>query len=276
MAIASYRHQGREHVGIVDGEHYVPLAGVRRIDAHTGIDAIDTAVLEHAARVSAHEAELLPPSWAPQKVICVGLNYHAHIEETGRESPEFPVLFTKFASNLLAADRPILVPPESSQVDYEGELAMIIGRSGRRIPRSEALTHVLGFTVANDVTMRDYQYRSHQWLQGKAWDSSTPLGPHLVRPDEFDHSAAGIRTIVDGVTVQESDLSRLIFDVPSLISTISEFTTLNSGDIILTGTPGGVGYRRDPQLFLVPGMTVTVEIDGVGRIESHVIDEKRA
>jgi acylpyruvate hydrolase len=273
MAIASYRYQGREYVGVVDGDHYVPLAGVRRIDADTGIDAIDNAVLDHAGRLPAHEAELLPLSWAPLKVFCVGLNYKAHIQETGRELPEFPVLFTKFASTLLAADRPIVVPPESSQVDYEGELAVIIGRSGRRIPRSEAMAYVLGFTVANDVTMRDYQYKTHQWLQGKAWDSSTPLGPHLVRPGEFDLSAAGIRTIVDGLTVQESDLSYLIFDVPALISTISEFTTLNPGDVILTGTPGGVGYRRDPQLFLRHGMSVTVEIGGVGRIDSVIVSE---
>jgi acylpyruvate hydrolase len=134
---------------------------------------------------------------------------------------------------------------------------------------------VLGYAVANDVTMRDYQYKTHQWLQGKAWDGSTPIGPYLHTPDEVDVTAVGLRTVLNGTTLQESDTSLLIFDIPTLISTISEFTTLLPGDVILTGTPGGVGFRRDPQVFLEPGDEVRVEIDGLGEVRNQVVAETR-
>lgn len=270
MKWVSYRSNGIDRVGVLDGTDYIPLKGIRRIDSTTGTDRLLAAIPLEEERVAAADVELLPASWAPSKVFCVGLNYNEHIAETKREVPTYPVLFPKFASSLIAADRPIIAPPESTQVDYEGELAVIIGRAGRRISYDDALDHVLGYAAANDVTMRDYQYKTHQWLQGKAWDNCTPLGPVIVSPDEIDLSTTGIRTIVNGETVQSSDLSHLIYDVPTLIATISEFTTLLPGDVILTGTPGGVGFRRDPQLFLVPGSTVTVEIDGVGRIDSIV------
>lgn len=275
MSWVSYRHRGAEQVGVVDGDSYVPLAGIRRIDHSTGTEQLLAARLDERGRVPADQVELLPPSWAPAKIFCVGLNYRDHITETGRDLPQYPVLFPKYADSLLAADQPIPVPPESQQVDYEGELAVVIGTAGRRIPVESADQYVLGYTVANDVTMRDYQYKTHQWVQGKAWDAATPLGPFLVAPEEVDLSHAGIRTLVDGETVQESDLGQLLFDIPLLISTISEFTRLRPGDIILTGTPGGVGFRRKPQLFLTPGTTVTVEIDGVGRIDSAVVAEQQ-
>ncbi|MFT4231352.1 MAG: fumarylacetoacetate hydrolase family protein [Leucobacter sp.] len=273
MAWVAYRQHGEEHVGIVEGDRYVPLRGIRRIDAETGTDALRAAEPDEGAAVSAADVELLPPSWAPQKIFCVGLNYNEHILETGRELPAYPVLFPKYASSLIAADAPIPVPSESSQVDYEAEMVIVIGRAGRRIAREDAMDHVLGYTVANDVTMRDYQYKTHQWLQGKAWDGVTPVGPCIVPPDEVDLPSCGIRAVVNGETVQSSDLSHLIFDVPRLISTISEFTELRPGDLILSGTPGGVGYRRDPQLFLHPGDSVTIEIDGIGRIDSAVVAE---
>jgi acylpyruvate hydrolase len=211
----------------------------------------------------------------PDKIICVGLNYKAHVGETGRDMPEYPVLFNKFASSLIGAYDPIAVPAESVQVDYEGELAVIIGRAGRRIARQDALAHVMGFSVANDVTMRDYQYKTHQWLQGKAWDGSTPVGPYLHTPAEVDVTSTGLRTLLNGVKMQESDTSLMIFDIPTLISTISEFATLLPGDIILTGTPGGVGFRRDPQVFLKPGDEVAIEIDGLGAVRNQVVAEVR-
>jgi acylpyruvate hydrolase len=198
----------------------------------------------------------------------VGLNYRSHIEETRREDSRYPVLFTNFASALLPADGVIELPPESDQVDYEGELAVVIGRTGRRIGEADAQNHVLGYAVANDVTMRDYQYKTHQWLQGKSWDRSTPLGPDIVTPGEVDIDSAGIQTVLNGVVLQSSDLGRLIFAIPRLIAYISTFTALDPGDIILTGTPGGVGFRRDPQVFLRPGDKVDVEIQGVGRISN--------
>ena len=273
MSWVAYRHGGAAHVGVVDGEQYLPLRGIARIDTGTGLDALLAAEPDETQAVAACAVELLPPSWAPEKVFCVGLNYDEHIRETGRELPGYPVLFPKFASSLIAADKPIRAPAESAQVDYEGELAVVIGRAGRRITREDAMEHVLGYTVANDVTMRDFQYKTHQWMQGKAWDGVTPIGPHLVPVANVDLHGAAVRTTVDGVVVQQSDLSHLVFDVPALISTISVFTRLLPGDIILTGTPGGVGYRRDPQLFLTPGVCVSVEIDQVGRIDSTVVAE---
>ncbi|WP_353649479.1 fumarylacetoacetate hydrolase family protein [Nakamurella sp. A5-74] len=273
MAWASYRREGRTFVGVCDGDDYVPLRGIERIGPGTGSAELRAADLDHAGRIPAASVELLPPSWMPTKVFCVGLNYHEHVAESRRELPTYPVLFPKYASSLIAADQPIPIPSESHQVDYEGELAVVIGRAGRRIPQENAAEHVLGYAVANDVTMRDYQYKTHQWVQGKAWDRSTPIGPHLVAADEVDIEHAGIRTILDGTVVQESDLSKLIFSIPVLIATISMFTELLPGDIILTGTPGGVGFRRDPQLFLTPGATVAVEIEGIGRLESVVVAE---
>lgn len=273
MAWASYRYEGRAHVGLVVGPDYVPLTGIERIGPGVGSTELEQAVPDEAGRVAAADVELLPPSWMPSKVFCVGLNYREHVEETKRELPTYPVLFPKYASSLIAADRPIALPAESQQVDYEGELAVVIGRAGRRIPENRAVEHVLGYAVANDVTMRDFQYKTHQWLQGKAWDRCTPIGPYLVAAEDVDVSRAAIRTVIDGEVVQDSDLSKLIFSIPALIAAVSAFTELQPGDIILTGTPGGVGFRRDPQLFLAPGMTVTVEIEGVGRLESQVVAE---
>jgi acylpyruvate hydrolase len=170
--------------------------------------------------------------------------------------------------------RDIVKPPESVQVDYEAELAVIIGRRARRISPGDALEAIAGYTVANDVTMRDYQYRSHQWLQGKTWPSSTPLGPFLVTPDEVgDAGTLDIRLQRNGVTMQQASTASLLFEIPTIVARLSEFMTLEPGDVILTGTPGGVGYRRDPQVFLEPGDRVVVEIERVGRLENRVVAE---
>lgn len=273
MAYVSYRTEHADHVGILDGDTIIPLKDIERIGPETGTAELSGAERDFAQRTPISSVKLLPASPRPNRILCVGLNYHDHITETGREVPRYPVLFPKFASNLLAANDDIVLPPESHQVDYECELAVIIGKKGRRIPEENALSHVLGYSVANDVTMRDFQYKTHQWLQGKAWDNSTPLGPFIITPDEADISAAGIKTILNGQVMQESNLSHLIFSIPRLISDVSEFTELEPGDVILTGTPGGVGYRRDPQVFLAPGDVVSVEIENVGRIENRVVSE---
>jgi len=223
--------------------------------------------------VAIREVTLLPVVPHPTKILCVGLNYRDHVTETNRDLPTYPVMFPKYASTLLGAYDDIALPPESTQVDYEGELAIVIGRTGRRIAEPDALDHVLGYSAANDITMRDFQYKTHQWVQGKAWDASTPVGPYLVTPEEVDITTAGIRTIVNGQKMQESDLSQLIFSISNLVSTISTFTTLQPGDIILSGTPGGVGYRRDPQVFLHTGDTVHVQIDGIGTVSNTLVAE---
>ncbi|GAB2682119.1 fumarylacetoacetate hydrolase family protein [Nocardia goodfellowii] len=270
MTYATYEHDGRRHVGELRGSSLVPLAGMTELGAGTTPELLRAAVRDTTAAVSVTEARILPVVPRPGKVFCVGLNYREHVTESRRELPTYPVLFPKFADSLLGGFDDIVLPPESAQVDYEGELVVVIGRSGRRIPEEDALDHVLGYSVANDVTMRDYQYKTHQWMQGKAWDASTPVGPYLVPPDTVDLAEAGIRTVLNGAKVQESDLSMLIFSIPRLIATISTFTALAPGDLILTGTPGGVGYRRDPQVFLTDGDTISVEIDGVGAIRNTV------
>jgi acylpyruvate hydrolase len=276
--------RGQRRVGRVEGDRLVPLAGLTELGRDTPADVLASAPDAAERSVPVSEVRLLPVVPKPDKILCVGLNYRSHVGETGRELPNYPVLFAKFASSLIGASDDIVLPPESAQVDYEAELAVVIGRAGRRIPRASALAHVLGYTVANDVTMRDYQYKTHQWIQGKAWDRSTPLGPYLVSPGEVDLSSAVIRTVLRGSrqgsevskpeVMQSSDLSKLIFDIPTLIATVSEFCTLLPGDVILTGTPGGVGYRRSPQVFLADGDEITVEIDGVGRLANRVRAEQ--
>jgi acylpyruvate hydrolase len=276
MPYATFEYAGRRRVGRLEGDRLIPLAEVSELGPATPTDVLTRADELPGDTVPVADVRLCPVVPRPGKVICVGLNYHSHVGETGRELPAYPVLFTKFASSLIGPTDDIVVPPESVQVDYEAELAVVIGKPGRRIRASDAIDHILGYTVANDVTMRDYQYKTHQWLQGKAWDESTPLGPYLVRPEEADLAAARVRTVLNGQTLQSSDTSKLIFDIPTLIATISEFTSLLPGDIILTGTPGGVGYRRDPQVFLRDGDEITVEVEGVGTLSNRVRAETPA
>lgn len=274
MAYATYEYGGVRHVGEIRGDTVVPLTGLSEIDSSTTREVLSSAPPDESAAVTVDQVRWLPVVPAPSKIFCVGLNYRDHVTETKRELPTYPVLFTKFASNLLAAGDKITLPPESSQVDYEGELAVVIGRRGRRIAEADADDYVLGYTVANDITMRDFQYKTHQWAQGKAWDASTPVGPYLVTPDEVDISTCPIRTVLNGEVVQESNLSMLIFAIPNLIATISTFTELSPGDLILTGTPGGVGFRREPKLLLNDGDTVTVEVEGVGALTNVVVAEE--
>jgi acylpyruvate hydrolase len=267
---ASYFLNGEPGVAEVRDGRLIPLEKIFEISASTTTDDLARARRLSDASIPIESVALRPVVPSPSKIICVGLNYTSHVAETNRDFPTYPVLFPKFASNLIAADAPILLPPESQQVDYEGELAVVIGRAGRRIAEGDALDHILGYAVANDVTMRDYQYKTHQWMQGKAWDSSTPIGPFIRAASSIDIANAAIRTTLNGQLVQESDLSHLIFSIPRLVAVISEFTQLLPGDIILTGTPGGVGFRRDPQLFLHPGDSIEVEIEGVGVLTSAV------
>lgn len=272
MRFVSYVHDGKPHAGLLDDDCVIPLKGVRELGRDTPVEVLAKPDLDRGGRVPLAEVRLRPVVPEPQKIICVGLNYRAHVTETKRELPNYPVLFTKFPPSLIGANDPILVPEESAQVDYEAELAVVIGHRARRVAKEDARDVIAGYTIANDVTMRDYQYKTHQWLQGKAWDTCTPLGPHLVTEDEIGDriDKLAVTLTLNGEVMQSSDTSRLIFDIPTLISTVSEFTTLLPGDVILTGTPGGVGFRREPQVFLTPGDQVVVSIDGLGELASTV------
>jgi acylpyruvate hydrolase len=273
MRFASVIHDGRPLAVRVDGDHATALRGVSELGRDTPSSMLREAALEGES-LSISELRFRPLIPAPGKVFCVGLNYLAHIQETQRDGSDYPVLFTKFASSLTGAYDDVPVAPESEAMDYEGELAVVIGEPARRVTREHAMDHVAGYTVANDVTMRDYQFKTHQWVQGKAWDSCTPVGPELVTVDEAgDGAGLTLRTTLNGEVVQESSTDLMIFDVPTLVSTISQFASLAPGDLILTGTPSGVGARREPPLRLGDGDVVVVEIDGLGRIENRMVSE---
>jgi acylpyruvate hydrolase len=267
---STYDKSGAPVVAELQGDLLVPLAGLTELGAATTPEVLAAAGRRTADAFPASEAELRPVVPNPAKVICVGLNYKAHIEETGRTDSDYPVLFPKFASSLTGPYAAIDISGPSVQVDYEGELTVVMGKPARRVSEVDALDYVLGYTVGNDVTMRDYQYKTHQWMQGKAWDGCTPVGPYVVTPDEVDITAQTISTTLNGQKVQESTIDLLIFPIPRLIATISEFTELRPGDLILTGTPSGVGHRRTPPLYLKPGDAITVEVTGVGALRNTV------
>jgi acylpyruvate hydrolase len=218
--------------------------------------------------------QLTAPIPHPGKVIGVGLNYVTHADEAGRELPAFPMLFAKFNNTVAGPSDHIRIPRVSHRIDYEGELAVVIGRRGRYVPEAEAMSHVAGYTVANDVSARDYQMRTREMLSGKSFDGFAPMGPWLVTPDEVGELAQlQLRTWVNGQLRQSATLGEMIFSVPFLISYISDIMTLDPGDIILTGTPSGIGATMNPRRWLRPGDDVKVEIDRIGAIHNHVATE---
>lgn len=210
-------------------------------------------------------AELAPVIPHPGKIICVGLNYRTHIKEMGRELPEYPTLFAKFPETLVGPTDMIELPDEETAVDWEAELAVIIGQAGRRIPEEVAANYVAGYSIGNDVSMRSWQYRTNEWTQGKNWERSTPLGPTLVTKDAWQRDAT-IRTVIDGKIMQEASTSDLVHTPEFLIAYISTMVTLNPGDVILTGTPGGVGHGQKPPRYISDGEMVETSIEGIGRL----------
>src|SRR6266568_1088706 len=220
------------------------------------------------------DISLLPPVVRPSKVICLGLNYRDHAAEAGMAVPDYPVLFHKVAGSLTGHKQPIVVPRISSKIDYEGELAIIIGRRGKYIAEDEAYAYIAGYTIANDVSARDLQFRTSQWTTGKMLDTFCPLGPTLVTRDEVpDANTLAIKTSLNGRVLQDGNTADMIFRVPFIVSYISEIITLEPGDIILTGTPPGIGNTRSPQVFMKPGDTITVEIEHVGKLTNPVVAE---
>ena len=224
-------------------------------------------------------ADFAPLVPNPSKIVCVGLNYRNHIQEMGRDLPEYPTLFAKFADCLIGAHDDIVRPAETDALDWEAELAVVIGSRVRRATGAAAEAAIAGFTVLNDVTARDWQFRTREWLQGKAWDSATPLGPYLVTPDELPggvRPTLDVRLTVDGEVMQSDNTGDLLFDPVALVEYVSTIVRLNPGDVIATGTPGGVGQARTPKRFLLGGETVVVDIDGLGRLANRVVKENTA
>src|ERR1700675_3051002 len=224
----------------------------------------------HAIDLNA--VRILPPVPKPPKIICVGLNYDDHLEESGLKKPVYPEIFARFATSLIAHREPIRRPRESFALDYEAELAVVIGRGGRRIQHEKALEHVAGYSPFNDATIRDFQLRTPQWTVGKNFDGTGAFGPWLVTPDAVPPGARGLRIQgrLNGQVMQDARTDRLIFSVPVLIATISVAMSLERGDVIITGTPGGVGAARKPAVFMQPGDVFEVEIEGLGVLTNSV------
>ena len=271
MRIARFDRDGRAATGAVLGDEIADLGDVDPIDLLLGTTH---AAIDGAPRRPLASVRLLPPIAAPRKFLAIGLNYADHCAETGQPHPGFPVFFNKQVTCLTAPGDPIHVPRASAMVDYEGELGIVIGRRCRHVPIERALEVIAGYTIVDDVTVRDWQLRAPTMTIGKSFDTHGPVGPWIVSADEIpDPQALRIRTIVSGEVLQDAPTSGMIFSVAEQIATLSTSCTLEPGDIIATGTPAGVGIVRQPPRWLVPGDTVRIEIDGIGALENPVIAE---
>jgi acylpyruvate hydrolase len=257
-------------LGLLQGGE-ASMAAARR--AMEFIDGLEAGRADELCRPLA-EVELLSPVRRPGKVVCVGLNYRSHLAEIGEAASDYPILFHKPATSLVGHGQAIVLPRVSRQVDYEGELAVVIGRRGKYVPEEESLSYVAGYACANDVSAHDLEFRTSQWTSGKMLDTFCPLGPVLATRDELpDPGAIRLKTTLNGETVQEACTSDMVFPVPFLVSYVSSLATLEPGDLILTGTPAGIGCNRKPQVFLRPGDRVSVRIDGIGTLTNPVVTE---
>lgn len=271
MQLATVRVAGGgTRVVRLDGEGATEVVGpadVGELLATTGLRAASAA---DGPEYAVAELDYAPLVTAPSKIICVGLNYKAHIAETRREPPTYPTLFAKFADSLIGAHDDLVRPPETESMDWEGELVIVIGSHVRRVSGPEAEAAIAGYTIANDVSLRDWQYRTTQWDQGKMWADLTPVGPVLATPEEIPFQAR-IVTDIDGAVKQEGEIHDLVHGPAALVEYVSTITRLRPGDLILTGTPSGVGHVRQPEEQLEPGQMVTVSIDGIGALRNRVV-----
>jgi 2-keto-4-pentenoate hydratase/2-oxohepta-3-ene-1,7-dioic acid hydratase in catechol pathway len=277
MRLTSFSRSGRPSYGIVTEDCVRDIGGTlgdRLPTLRAALAAgIDLAAAEGDV-VSLDEITLLPVIPDPEKILCVGINYATHIAETGRDTPKFPMLFPRYADTLIAHGAPMLLPHESDTFDYEGELAVIIGTAGRRIDVGNALDHVAGYTCFNDGTIREWQRHTSQFMPGKNFPGTGGLGPWMVTTAAIpDPAVMTLQTRLNGEVMQEAAISDLVFGVAELVAYCSTFTTLNPGDIIATGTPGGVGAFRDPKVWMKPGDTIEVEIGGIGVLSNPVVVE---
>jgi acylpyruvate hydrolase len=273
MRLATIRTQAGTTAAQLDGDLLIPLdaADVGEWLAAGG----EGRRRERAEPVAAAEADFAPVVPRPGKIICVGLNYRAHILETGRDLPEYPTLFAKFADTLTGPRDDLVLPSVSEKVDWEVELGVIIGRPVYRATAAEAAAAIAGYTVVNDVSMRDWQSRTLQWLQGKMFQRTTPAGPYLVTPDEVGNAAdLEVRCEVDGAVMQQSRTSDLLFGPAEIVAYASQAITLRPGDLIATGTPGGVGNARKPPVYLQPGNTLRTWIEGLGECVNLCVAEE--
>ena len=287
MKLMMFEGEGGARLGAVEGESVIDVAACDAgapptlqalIEAGPEALAAVREAVQSAPDEAKHPlADITPaiPLPRPGKFVCVGLNYAAHAREGGHDIPTYPSLFTRWPTSLVAAEEPVVRPKASDQLDYEGELAIVVGQEGRHITKEAALDHVFGYTIFNDVSVRLYQRKTSQWTPGKNFDGTGPLGPHVVTADALPLGADGLRlaTRVNGETRQDTSTADMIFSVPRIIAILSEFMTLEPGDVIATGTPSGVAHAMTPPGWMKAGDRVEVEIEGIGVLGNPVIDE---
>lgn len=285
MRLVTFELDGRPVPGAVSGDSTVVDLSSLGVASILDLIAAGPALLPkvseflakapEGARKALSSVRLLAPIPKLRKLICVGLNYRDHAEETGSEIPDVPTIFNKFATAVIGPGDEVVLPKVSKAPDYEAEFAFVIGEGGRRIAAEDWRSHVFGYTIVNDVSARDYQRATTQWLMGKTFDTFAPMGPWIVTADEIaDPHALDISMTINGEVLQNSNTKNLIFKIPELISFLSSVFTLEPGDIISTGTPAGVGVARKPPRFLRAGDTTVVKIQGIGELKNPVVAEQ--
>jgi 2-keto-4-pentenoate hydratase/2-oxohepta-3-ene-1,7-dioic acid hydratase in catechol pathway len=281
MKLVSFSKEGGEGYGVVTNGQIIDLS---RLMKYISLRALIAAgALDEAARLAATSkpdlplegTRLLPPIPDPGKIICVGLNYHAHVAETGRRLTEKPALFNRFAESQIGHLAPMIKPLESDHLDYEGEVAIVIGKPGRRISEADALQHIAGYACYNDGSVRDWQYHTTQFLPGKNFVGTGAFGPWLVTADEIpEPTKLRLTTRLNGTVMQTATVDMMITSIPAQIAYISSFIPLEPGDVIVTGTPGGVGSKRTPPIYMKAGDVVEIEIDQIGVLRNTVVNER--
>ena len=283
MKLVTFVKDAGEQVGIVSGDGVIALAKaapslprdmIGLISAWSDVRKDVERASQSAPHCALRDVRLLAPVPRPQKILAIGLNYADHIEESGQARPERQIWFSKLPSAVNGPYDPIQIPKVSSAVDYEAELVFVIGKRCRHVKKQEAVSAVFGYCAGNDVSVRDWQFHTPQWLLGKSFDTHAPFGPWIATADEVgDPHTLGIRCLVNGQVKQNSNTKNLVFNVFDQIALLSQAMTLEPGDVVFTGTPGGVGMASKPPAFLKPGDTVRVEIDRIGAIEAKVVAE---
>jgi acylpyruvate hydrolase len=279
MRLMSFERNGKATLGVREGEQ-VRILGDETLESllTRGIDLVEYASPQAAQeRLAAGDLKLLPPLQRPPKIICVGLNFSDHTAESKYEQPDYPTLFFRVATSLIAHDQSMIRPrvSDSEGLDFEGEIAVVLGKGGRHISKADALSYVAGYSVFNDGSVREYQFKTPQWTVGKNFDSTGAFGPDLVTADELPPGAKGLRleTRLNGQVVQSASTDEMIFDVASLISIISEAITLEPGDVIVSGTPSGIGWARNPRLLMKAGDVCEVSVEKIGTLRNVIADE---
>ncbi len=279
MKIVTFRDGSRESYGAVVGDKIADFGKVagapRDLKAAIAQNALTSLNAGAKPEIALASVTLLPVVPNAGKVLCVGLNYKAHIEEAGRSDSAYPPMFTRFNDTHVGQGAPMVRPEASTHYDFEGELAIIIGKPGRYITKADSLKHIAGYSCYNDGSIRDWQMHTHQWIPGKNFPASGAFGPWMVTADEIpDWTKLTLITRLNGQEVQRTTTDLMVYPIPDLIEYISGFTTLNAGDVIATGTPGGVGFKRKPPLFMKAGDVVEVDISSIGVLKNPIVDEK--